>query len=311
MSIAILTAEPDAVADRYRAILAAALPDLDIHLWPDLPAPEAVTYALVWQPPEGALGRFPNLKAIFNLGAGVDAILRDPSVPADVPLVRLADAGMASQMVEYALYGVLHVHRDMDVYRRHQAEGRWEPQPYKAPADTRVGILGLGALGAQVAEALAVFGFSVAGWSRTPKLVRSVTGFHGLDRLDAFLARTDVLVNLLPLTAETRGLLNAERLARLPAGASLINCARGAHVVEADLVAALDSGHVRHALLDVFDPEPLPADSPLWRHPSVQMTPHVAAQTIPMEACKQIVNNIKRLEQGRPPHNTVDRQTGY
>lgn len=311
MTIAIITADPGATARKYADILNAALPDLDVVVWPDIPDPAAVLYALVWQPEPGALSGFPNLKGIFNLGAGVDAILREEGLPEGVPLMRLADAGMADQMVEYALYGILHFHRDMDVYRRRQPTADWRAEPYKAPAQTRVGVLGLGALGAQVAQAAASFGFATAGWSRSPKLIRNVESFAGTERLDAFLARTDVLVNLLPLTPETHGLLNARTLGLLPRGAGVINLARGAQVVDADLLAALDSGQVRGALLDVFEPEPLPAEHPFWTHPSVIVTPHVAAQTIPDEACKQIVNNIKRLEDGRPPLNVVDRTAGY
>lgn len=311
MSIAIVTTETGEVLDTYRAILSDALPDLDVWTWPDVPDPAAVRYALVWQPEPGVLGKFPNLAGIFNLGAGVDAILRDTTVPEGVPLMRLADAGMGDQMVEYCLYGVLHFHRDVDLYRRDQLDGAWNPRPFVAPSDRRVGVLGLGALGAQVADACAAFGFDTAGWSRSPKVMRKVHAFAGADRFDAFLARTDILVNLLPLTEATRGILNAKTLRTLPRGACVINAARGSHVVEADLLAALDDGHIRGCLLDAFEPEPLAADHPFRRHPGVTVTPHIAAQTLPREACHQIVNNIKRLEDGRAPLNVVDRTSGY
>ncbi|GAA0580542.1 glyoxylate/hydroxypyruvate reductase A [Caenispirillum bisanense] len=311
MSIVILTQEgPEAAAD-YATILAAALPDLDVHVWPETGPRDQVLYAVVWQPPPGELGRFPNLRGIFNLGAGVDAILRDPTLPAEVPLMRLADAGMGPQMVEYCLYGVLHFHRAMDLYRRDQTAGAWTPRPFKSAADRRVGVLGLGALGSAVAQGIAGLGFKVMGWSRSPRQVEGVSTVAGRDILPRFLGRTEILVNLLPLTPETRGLINADTLAALPAGACLVNAARGAHIVEADLLAALDSGHIRGALLDAFEHEPLPADHPYRHHPAVTVTPHIAAQTIPMEACKQIVANIKRLEDGRPPLNLVDRATGY
>lgn len=227
MSIVIITAEPDEVVDAYRAILSDALPDLDVWVWPDVPDVAAVRYALVWQPEPGVLMKFPRLAGIFNLGAGVDAILRDDTLPQDVPLMRLADAGMGDQMVEYCLYGVLHFHRSFDHYRRDQSEGVWTPRPYVAPEDRRVGVLGLGALGAQVAEACAAFGFNTAGWSRSPKIMGKVKTFAGADQLDAFLARTDILVNLLPLTESTRGILNTETLAALPTrGLSYQCCAR-------------------------------------------------------------------------------------
>lgn len=311
MTIAVITSEsPEAVVE-YTRIMQSALPDMDVRVWPDIGPADEVLYALVWQPPPGVLGSYPNLRGIFNLGAGVDAILRDPSVPAGVPLMRLADAGMAPQMVEYCLYGVLHFHRDMDLYRRDQTAGAWQPRPFLAAGDRRVGVLGMGALGAQVAQGIADLGFKVMGWSRTPKQVEGVTTVTGRDILPRFLGRSDILVNLLPLTGETRGLLNSGTLAALPAGACIINAARGAHIVEADLLAALESGHIRGALLDAFEEEPLPPNHPYRAHPGIMVTPHVAAQTIPFEACKQIVANIKRLEDGRPPLNVVDRGSGY
>lgn len=311
MSIVVVTAEGAETAAEYARLMAAALPDTDVHVWPETGPVEDVAYALVWQPPAGVLGGFPNLRGIFNLGAGVDAILRDPTVPADVPLMRLADAGMGPQMVEYCLYGVLHFHRAMDLYRRDQTAGAWEPRPFVAAEDRRVGVLGMGALGTQVAQAIAGFGFKVMGWSRSAKQVEGVTTVAGRDILPRFLGRTEILVNLLPLTDETRGILNADTLAALPAGACIVNAARGAHIVEADLLAALDGGRIRGALLDAFDTEPLPTEHPFRRHPGITITPHVAAQTIPLEACRQIVANIKLLEAGRPPQNRVDRGSGY
>jgi glyoxylate/hydroxypyruvate reductase A len=312
MTIAII-ASPDSIGglDAYRTILAEALPDLDIRVWPDVGDPADIRYAVVWQPEPGVLGQFPNLAGIFNLGAGVDGLMRDTTLPANVPVMRLADAGMGDQMVEYCLYGVLHFHRDMDLYRRDQAQGIWAPRPFVATGHRRVGVLGLGTLGGQVADAAAAFGFDTAGWSRSPKVLRQIRCFSGADQFDAFLARTDILVNLLPLTDATRGILNADTFAKMPRGACLVNAARGAHVVEADLLRALDDGHIRGCLLDAFDPEPLPADHPFRRHPGVIVTPHVAAQTVPHDACQQIVNNIKRLEDGRAPYNVVDRSTGY
>lgn len=299
-------------AETWRRAFADAAPDLAFRVWPDeVEAPAEVGYAVVWAPKRGELRRYPNLAAIFSVGAGVDHILRDRDLPAGVPIVRLIEPTLARRMTEYVVHWVLHYHRDAHRYRAQQARGEWRELAPVAAGERRVGILGLGALGRAAAVALAGFGFAVAGWSRTPKAVAGVESFAGAESLTAFLARTDILVCLLPLTAATEGVIDARALAALPAGAVVINAARGGHVVEDDLLAALDSGHVAAATLDVFRDEPLPAAHPFWRHPGVAVTPHVAAMTDPKAAASAIARNIRRLGRGDPPVGLVDPKTGY
>jgi len=294
----------------WREAIGAALPGLPFHVSPEAGDPAQVRYTLVWKPPAGWHRQFPNLKAILSLGAGVDAILADPELPPGVPVLRLVDAGLSRQMAEYAAYGVLHFHRRMHEYSLLQRQGRWEPLPPILTEDCKVGVMGLGVLGTEAARFIAGMGYPVLGWSRTPKRIEGVT-CHSGDDLDRFLAQTRVLVNFLPLTPATEGLLNAHLFGKLPAGACLVNLARGAHVVDADLLAALNSGHLGGALLDVFHEEPLAADHPFWTHPRVLVTPHVAAVTLASEAAAQVIANLHRLERGEQPLGIVDRSAGY
>lgn len=294
----------------WRAALAEALPDLEFRVWPDIGAPEAVRYTLVWKPPHGWHTQFPNLEAILSLGAGVDALLSDPQLPAHVPIVRMVDAGMGRQMAEYAAYGVLHFHRRMQEYAQQQRLGVWQPLEPVTTERWPVGIMGLGVLGTQAARLIAALGYPTLGWSRTPKQIPGVR-CYAADDLDTFLAQTQCLVNFLPLTAATTGILDARLFASLPQGACLINLARGGHVVDADLLAALDSGRLGGAMLDVFNDEPLPATHPYWRHPKVVLTPHIAAVTLASEAAAQVIANLQRLERGEAPLGVVDRTAGY
>lgn len=294
----------------WREAIRAALPSLPFHVWPQTGDPAAVRYTLVWKPPAGWHGQFPHLRAILSLGAGVDAILADPNLPPDVPVLRLLDAGLSRQMAEYAAYGVLHFHRRMHEYSQLQRNRRWEPLAPTATEDFAVGVMGLGVLGSEAARLIAALGYPVLGWSRAPKRIPAVK-CYAADDLDHFLAHTAVLVNFLPLTPATAGILDAHLFAKLPSGACLVNLARGAHVVDADLVAALDSGQIGGALLDVFHDEPLPADHPYWRHPRVIVTPHVAAVTLASEAAAQVIANLRRLERGETPLGIVDRAAGY
>ena len=303
-------------ADLWTRALQKHQPDLEVAVWPQGAAapdgdPAAIDYALVWKPPVGVLRTLPNLKAIFSLGAGIDHIFRDPELPEGVPVVRLVERGLTAGMTEYVVMQVLYHHRRMLDYRAQQQARVWEELPFVAPWDRRVGILGLGQLGRDAAEKLASLRLDVAGWSRTPKDIPGVASFHGEAGLEAFLARTQILVCLLPLTEETRGLLNAELFARLPQGASVINVGRGDHLVAADLLAALESGQIDSATLDVFPEEPLSVESPLWSHERVIVTPHVASITIPETAAEAIVENIRRIEAGKAPLNAVDRKRGY
>jgi glyoxylate/hydroxypyruvate reductase A len=291
--------------------LAANYPELKTVNWPFKGDPAEIDYALVWQPPKGELKRYPNLKAIFSVGAGIDHLASDPDLPAGVPVVRMVEPGLTAGMSEYVVLAVLNHHRFMLDYAAQRRARVWEEIP-QLPAEARqVGILGLGVLGRDAAEKLKPFGFRLAGWSRSPKSITGVTCFHGSGGLDAFLGGTDILVCLLPLTAETTGILNGETFARLPPGAAVINVGRGKQLVEADLLAALDSGQIGGATLDVFQNEPLPEDHPFWAHPRVFMTPHIASMTVPQSAVRAVVANIQRLESGEALQHVVDLKRGY
>ncbi|EMP1242586.1 TPA: glyoxylate/hydroxypyruvate reductase GhrA [Klebsiella pneumoniae] len=272
-------------------------------------------YALVWHPPVEMLqGRA--LKAVFALGAGVDSILsklRDhpDMLPLSIPLFRLEDTGMGRQMQEYAVSQVLHWFRRFDDYQALKLASRWQPLPEYRADEFTVGIMGAGVLGAKVAESLQPWGFPLRVWSRSRKSWPQVQSFAGQAELGEFLQGTRVLINLLPNTAETAGIINQTLLAQLPDESYVLNLARGVHVVEEDLLAALNSGKLKGAMLDVFSREPLPQESPLWAHPRVAMTPHVAAVTRPMEAITYITETISRLERGEPVSGQVDRQRGY
>lgn len=298
-------------AEEYLRALEPALPGLTLRVWPDIPDPAAIDVALVWQPPPGALAALPRLELIVNLGMGVDYLLRAPDLPRGVPIARLVDPNMVEQMCEYVLCCVLYYHRRFDVYQRMQAQSRWHELPLPHTHLRRVGVLGLGAIGGFIARRLAEIGFDVAGWSHSPKSIERVASFAGSGQLTAFLNRTEILTCVLPLTPATTGTIDATALAALPRGAYVINIARGQHVVEEDLLAALESGHIAGATLDVVRREPLPAGSPLWTHPAVRITPHIAGLTNPATAAPQIADNIARVRAGKPPLNVVDPARGY
>jgi len=295
----------------WRIALERALPRIDFRVWPDSGPLEEIEYALVWKPPAGMLASLPRLKAILSLGAGIDHLLLDPQLPHGLPITRMVDAGLASQMTEYALYGVLHFHRDMGRYAEQQRRAHWRQLPAVTAAQRSVGVMGLGVLGADFARKAGLLGFAVRGWSRSDKTIEGVRSFTGRPELDGFLAGTHILVNFLPLTDETIGILNAELFDRLPKGAVLINLARGKHLVEADLLRALDRGQLSGALLDVFEQEPLPASHAFWSHPKIIVTPHIGGQAIAELMVEQVVDNIRRLERGEMPLGLVDLGRGY
>jgi glyoxylate/hydroxypyruvate reductase A len=309
MEVAFVAPEED--PQRWLPGLRAALPAARLHVWPEIPDPAAIEVALVAKPAAGALGAFPALKLIQSLWMGVDGLLADPTLPRGVPLARLVDPGMVAAMGETVLARVLDWHRHLYRYRAQQAARVWRPLPQRLAAERTVGLLGLGELGRHVAQRLLQLDFRVCGWSRRPKRIEGLECFAGADGLDAMLAKSGALVCLLPLTPETRGILDARTLALLPRGSCVINVARGAHVVEADLAAALDAGQLAHAYLDVFETEPLPEAHPFWSHPGVSLTPHVAALTDPRTALPVVIRNLERLSRGEPPEALVDPTAGY
>jgi glyoxylate/hydroxypyruvate reductase len=269
---------------------------------------EDIDVALVANPPDGTFGSLKRLKLVQSLWMGVERLLADPHYPKGVPLARLVDPGMVAAMSETVIAHVLDWHRHHYYYRAEQEARRWHRLKQYLSSDRTIGLLGLGELGSDVARKLDALGFNVVGWSRRPKNLAGVTCFT---ELDAVLEKSDVAVCLLPLTPHTRGILNARTMRKIRLGGAIINVARGGHLVAADLIAALDSGHLAHAYLDVFEHEPLPHEHPLWTHPGITVTPHTAALTEPRTAIPKIVDNIERLRRGQPPHNLVDFDAGY
>jgi glyoxylate/hydroxypyruvate reductase A len=310
--MAILLSTKAATMEDWRDALLAVDPSLDIRLFPDVGDPAGIEAAVCWTQHDMAeLRRYPNLKLIVSMGAGVDHLLRPPGPPPGIPVARLKDARLTQGMAEWVLLNVLRFHRQDLEYREQQAARVWNELPAPDTHKRRVGILGLGELGGASARLLRVLEFPVMGWTRNPRSLDGVETFHGAAGLETMLAKTDILVCLLPLTPDTRGVINARTLALLPRGAFLINAARGGHVVADDLLAALDSGHVAGAALDVFEPEPLPADHRFWTHPKVLVWPHAASITIPSSAAPQVVENLQRAREGRPLINLVDFTAGY
>jgi glyoxylate/hydroxypyruvate reductase len=302
---------PDEWVARFR-VAAAPLPVFDARAWFD---PASIHYAAVWKPEPGLLAGLPNLRAIFNLGAGVDALLADKTLP-DVPLCRIVNPDLTARMTEYvALHCLMHL-RQASAYRVLQAEARWRPLPQPSAREVRVGIMGMGVLGIDAAEVLMRLGFQVAGWSRKRANLPGVAAFAGESELSAFLARTDILVVLLPLTPQTRGILSRDLFMKLAhegalGGPILINAGRGGLQVEADILACLADGTLKAASLDVFESEPLSASSPLWQHPGVIVTPHVAADSTPEALVSVVLENIALHEREGRLMDVVDRKAGY
>ncbi|MFM6991726.1 MAG: 2-hydroxyacid dehydrogenase [Rhodoferax sp.] len=298
----------DTKPEPWLTALRQALPQADVSVWHS-GAPPA-DYAVVWAPPQVFFDEQPQLKAAFNIGAGVDALLA-LKVPAHTRLVRLDDAGMSVQMAEYVCHALIRHTREFDAYEADTRAQKWSFRKPLDRADFPVGVLGLGVLGARVAQAVAQFEFPVLGWSRSAKHMAGVQCFSGTQELKQFLSKTRVLVNLLPLTPETENILNRDTLSQLQSGAYLINVARGRHLVEEDLLALLDSGHVAGATLDVFRTEPLPAGHPFWTHPRITVTPHTSARTLRSESIAQIVAKMQAMERGESVAGVVDLVRGY
>jgi glyoxylate/hydroxypyruvate reductase A len=272
--------------------------------------PGAVRFMLTWEQPPALAVSCPNLEVLFCIGAGVDHFsLRD--LPGSVRVVRMVEPGLIARMQEYAVMSVLALARDLPAYLEQQRAGCWRHRPHRPLASLRVGVMGLGHIGRAVLEALRPFPFQLSGWSRSPHGIEGVDCHHGPDGLERFLAGTDILTCLLPLTGETRGILSAEALSKLPPGASLINMGRGAHLDQEALAAMLDAGRLEAAILDVTEPEPLPQDHPLWSHPKVLLTPHVAGHTVMESAALSIIGNLRRYQAGEALEGEVDRARGY
>ncbi|HEV3492647.1 MAG TPA: glyoxylate/hydroxypyruvate reductase A [Reyranella sp.] len=307
-AIAYISRDTDGVL--WKKVLEAGLGPIDFRRLDTLGDKADIEVALAWKPASGLLASLPNLKLIVSLGMGVDHLLSDDKLP-DVPITRIMDDGLIGQMSEYALYWALRHHRDIDKYAASQRAQTWKVEDFVDTIHRRIGMLGLGTIGQDTAKKFAALGFPTAGWSRTPKNLPGIKTFHGADGLMRLLAESDILVNVLPLTRDTRGLLDAKAFAALPKGAYFINMARGGHVVDEALLAALNSDHLSGAVLDVFNQEPLPADHPYWTHPKVHVTPHIAGATNPRTASPGVIDNIKRLRSGRELLHRIDPKTGY
>ncbi len=303
-------------AQLWAAEMRKAAPGMEVRVWPEMGDVATVDYVAAWLPPPDVVRSLSRLKVIFSLGAGVDAILKDPTLPDGVPIVRVNDPDLTMRMSEYVVLHVLLHHRQQRRLDENQRNKIWDGFPTHAANALRVGVMGLGVLGQDAARKLAVLGFKVAGWSRSPKLIDGVQCFSGAGALETFLARTDVLVSLLPATPETDGILNRALIRKLarsgPFGAPvLINAGRGRQQVEEDILAALEAGELHGATLDVFRTEPLPPDSPFWSHPRVTLTPHIAADSDPQVICEYVARQIAAYEAGGKLSNLVDRARGY
>jgi glyoxylate/hydroxypyruvate reductase A len=298
-------------AKEWLRCFAAEMPELEVRLWPELGDPADIEVAAVTHLPHGTLARLPNLRLIASLLAGQDGLLADKSIPKGVPILRTTNPEGDPMMNEAVLLHVLRHHRWLPQYHLAQQRSEWTSLPRLLPRERRVGVMGLGAIGLAAALMLRDWGFAVAAWARRPREVAGIEVHHGRDQLDAFLARTEILVNLLALTPETVDILDRRAFAALPKDAAVINLARGPHVVDADLIAALDSGHLSAATLDVFREEPLPASSPLWRHPRITVVPHAARRLFAADIVPRICDNLRRLRRGEPIVDLIDPAAGY
>ncbi len=286
-------------------------PSLDIRIHGQDEHPEDIDFALAWNHPAGAFELYPNLKVICSMGAGVDHLFRDPNLPKQAKICRIVDEELATAMNEFLLALIMNQLRGLNVYKQDQSLKKWTPRPYLLIQDIRIGIMGLGQLGQSLAKNLVTFGFKVCGWSNSKKNIPEVISYAGHSGFPEFLNQTDILICLLPLTDETKGILNKETFVQLPKGAFIINVARGDHLVESDLIEMIDNDHLRGAALDVFSEEPLPQEHPFWTHPKIHITPHIASITKPESVAPQILKNYQRMKAGLALLNEVSREKGY
>lgn len=304
---------PGARPEPWLRDLRQLLPDAAVTVWtggrPD--ESQQADYAIVWTPPDGFYASHPHLKALFNLGAGVDGLMRAAALPSNLPVIRVEDAGMAQLMAEYVVQAAVRHARELDLIEADSRQGRWAPRKPTDRDDYPVGVMGAGALGLPVAEALAAHGFAVSIWARSPKVVDGMRAFAGAPQLDAFLAATRILVCVLPLTPDTENILNRDTLGRLMPHACVINVARGRHLVDEDLLELMAEGRIAAATLDVFRDEPLPSDHRFWKEPRITITPHCSALTQRKATLAQIAQKIATLERGEPVSGVVDRERGY
>jgi len=310
MTALVLTPISDA-AEEWRRCFAAELPELEIRVWPNIGKAHEIEFAALGPVPKELFAALPKLRLIASLFAGAEMLLRDPALPANIPLMRAGSPSGDAMMNETVLLHVLRHHRYLHEFLLAQQRHEWIERPRLKASVRKVGVMGLGLIGLAAARGLQKAGFDVAGWVRRPRQIDGLTVFHGREALPAFLARSEILVNLLPLTPETRDILNRETLHLLPRGAAVINLGRGQHLVDADLVAALDEGQLAAATLDVFRQEPLPAESPLWAHPRITVIPHAARRLNAADLVPSICENIRRLRRSEPLLGLIDRAAGY
>ncbi|MBC3950055.1 2-hydroxyacid dehydrogenase [Pseudomonas folii] len=308
--MALLYKADPARGEQWKALFAEHAPDIEWRAWPDIGDPQDITYLAAWLAPDDLQTLLPNLQVVFALSAGVDQL--DLSrLPETLPVVRLLDPGIGRGMCEYACFAVLSLHRDMVRYRQQQVESHWQAHRLVPANKRRVGVMGLGLQAQQILASLQNFGFELSGWARSEHQVDGVTCYAGSAQLPAFLGQCDILVCALPLTEQTTGILNRELFEQLPKGAALVNMGRGGHLIEQDLLHALDSGQISAAVLDVLQQEPADPAHPFWSHPQILLTPHIAAMTQPDSAFPGLLENIRRFERGEPMLGQVDRGQGY
>ncbi|WP_419211559.1 2-hydroxyacid dehydrogenase [Maribacter sp. X9] len=309
--MAIVIIRQDTKIDLWKKALLAANSKLEVYSYLEEHPKDRITMAIIWKHPVGSLDVYPNLKCIASAGAGVDYIFEDPTRPKNIPITRIVDPYLASDMSEHVLAVILAHLKNLNTYKLKQVENVWKPMEYQRIKDVAVGILGLGELGALTASDLSSVGFKVQGWSRTKKKIDNVKTYSGQDELSEFLQSAQILVCLLPLTPQTEGILNKALLSQLPKNAYVINVARGGHLVDGDLIMLLDNGHLSGACLDVYHIEPLPKAHPFWNHKKVHMTPHYASVSDTNSVIPQILENYNRLETGQELQHQVDMEKGY